>query len=248
MQCIKTFLPLARAHPVAVLVVFVQRRSTQWANPPSHGCDQQVAAVLWTGGAFAEECVVAATAAIRLPKGIDVAAAAGLPVAFGTAHLALMERAKLQAGQVLLVLGAAGGVGVAAVQVFSILKYSHQLIDLPVESGLSTCWCWAPPAAGVAAVQAHFRGVAVLVQTHVTPSLQSKYRTMLLGAVGSIGATTGQVQSLLLHLLSQQPWLCKPIFCLAYASALIHDEAQGRQTLSGSRHETHRIEVLVDGA
>jgi NADPH:quinone reductase len=46
-----------------------------------------------------------------------VAAAAGLPVAFGTAHLALMERAKLQAGQVLLVLGAGGGVGVAAVQV-----------------------------------------------------------------------------------------------------------------------------------
>lgn len=38
-------------------------------------------------------------------------------MAFGTAHLALTERAKLQAGQVLLVLGAAGGVGVAAVQV-----------------------------------------------------------------------------------------------------------------------------------
>lgn len=50
-------------------------------------------------------------------EGIDVAAAAGLPVAFGTAHLALAERAKLQGGQVLLVLGAGGGVGVAAVQV-----------------------------------------------------------------------------------------------------------------------------------
>ncbi len=50
-------------------------------------------------------------------EGVDIAAAAGLPVAFGTAHLALTERAKLQAGQILLVLGAAGGVGVAAVQV-----------------------------------------------------------------------------------------------------------------------------------
>ncbi len=48
---------------------------------------------------------------------MDVAKAAGLPVAFGTAHLALLERAKLQAGQRLLVLGAGGGVGVAAVQV-----------------------------------------------------------------------------------------------------------------------------------
>ncbi len=50
-------------------------------------------------------------------EGVDVAAAAGLPVAFGTAHTALIERARLQAGQVLLVLGAGGGVGVAAVQV-----------------------------------------------------------------------------------------------------------------------------------
>ena len=38
-------------------------------------------------------------------------------MAFGTAHLALLERAKLQAGQTLLVLGAGGGVGMAAVQV-----------------------------------------------------------------------------------------------------------------------------------
>lgn len=49
--------------------------------------------------------------------GVDLAAAAGLPVAFGTAHTALIERARLQAGQVLLVVGAGGGVGVAAVQV-----------------------------------------------------------------------------------------------------------------------------------
>ncbi len=44
---------------------------------------------------------------------------AGLPVAFGTAHLALRERANVQAGQTVLVLGAGGGVGVAAVQVIS---------------------------------------------------------------------------------------------------------------------------------
>lgn len=81
----------------------------------------EVAAVLWKGGAFAEECTVAASAAIRLPRGVDLAAAAGLPVAFGTAHTALIERARLQAGQVLLVLGAGGGVGVAAVQIGKML-------------------------------------------------------------------------------------------------------------------------------
>ena len=45
------------------------------------------------------------------------AAAAGLPVAFGTSHVALQDRANLQPGQTVLVLGAAGGVGIAAVQV-----------------------------------------------------------------------------------------------------------------------------------
>ncbi len=42
---------------------------------------------------------------------------AGLPVAFGTAHLALVQRARIRAGQWVLVLGAAGGVGLAATQV-----------------------------------------------------------------------------------------------------------------------------------
>ena len=51
-----------------------------------------------------------------------MAKAAGLPVGFGTAHLALLERARLQAGQGLLVLGAGGGVGVAAVQVWHLLQ------------------------------------------------------------------------------------------------------------------------------
>ena len=42
---------------------------------------------------------------------------AGLPVAFGTSHVALLHRAKLHKGQTALILGAAGGVGTAAVQV-----------------------------------------------------------------------------------------------------------------------------------
>lgn len=43
--------------------------------------------------------------------------AAALPVAYGTSHVALVHRAQLSTGQVLLVLGAAGGVGLAAVQI-----------------------------------------------------------------------------------------------------------------------------------
>ncbi|KAG0452324.1 hypothetical protein HPP92_024988 [Vanilla planifolia] len=52
-----------------------------------------------------------------VPNGCDLVAAAALPVAFGTSHMALVHRAQLKAGQVLLVLGAAGGVGLSAVQI-----------------------------------------------------------------------------------------------------------------------------------
>ena len=85
----------------------------------------QVCAVS-SGGAFAEELVVKETAVFKLPQLSDLAAAAGLPVAFGTAHLALRERAQLKAGQTVLVLGAAGGVGTAAVQVLLFLTAAFQ--------------------------------------------------------------------------------------------------------------------------
>lgn len=68
------------------------------------------------GGAFAEHVDVQAGGTIKLPASVDLEAAAGLPVAFGTAYLALVDRAKVHAGQTVLVLGAAGGVGLAAVQ------------------------------------------------------------------------------------------------------------------------------------
>jgi len=48
---------------------------------------------------------------------MDYAAGAAFPIAYGTSHLALTHRTKLQAGQVLLVLGASGGVGLTAVEV-----------------------------------------------------------------------------------------------------------------------------------
>lgn len=59
----------------------------------------------------------ATNAPSRVAAGVDVAAAAGIPIVYGTADLALRHRARLAAGQTLLVLGASGGVGTAAVQV-----------------------------------------------------------------------------------------------------------------------------------
>lgn len=68
-------------------------------------------------GTFAEEHVIEESKLFLVPDGCDLVAAAGLPVAFGTSHLALVHRARLRPSQVLLVLGAAGGVGLAAVQI-----------------------------------------------------------------------------------------------------------------------------------
>lgn len=77
--------------------------------------DRVMAAV--TGGAFAEQAVAERTDVVRLPDSLDFVTAAGFPVAYGTSHLGLKGKAGLRAGEVLVVHGAAGGVGLTAVEV-----------------------------------------------------------------------------------------------------------------------------------
>lgn len=67
-------------------------------------------------GAFAEQVAVKASAAFPLDADIDKGAAAALPMIYGTAYHGLLDRAQLQPGETLLVLGAGGGVGLAAVE------------------------------------------------------------------------------------------------------------------------------------
>ena len=68
------------------------------------------------GGAFAEKCAVHETIAIPLPGGLNFEQGAGYAVTYGTSYHALKQRGKLQPGETLLVLGAAGGVGITAVE------------------------------------------------------------------------------------------------------------------------------------
>jgi len=67
-------------------------------------------------GAFAEQVVLPAAALSRIPPGVGFAAAAAFGVAYTTAWGALVSAAELRAAETLLVLGAAGGVGLAAVE------------------------------------------------------------------------------------------------------------------------------------
>jgi NADPH2:quinone reductase len=67
-------------------------------------------------GAFAERLVVGEADLFPMPDGLDYATAAGFAVTYGTAHGALRWHADLQPGETLMVHGAAGGVGLAAVE------------------------------------------------------------------------------------------------------------------------------------
>ena len=68
-------------------------------------------------GAFAEQAIAAESAFMPLPDAIDFASAAAITLAYGTSHHAVVDRGALLKGETMLVLGAAGGVGLAAVEI-----------------------------------------------------------------------------------------------------------------------------------
>lgn len=72
-------------------------------------------------GGFAESIVLRAERVLPLPQHLDLTPAAAIPSAYGTALYALKQRARLAAGEWVLVLGAAGGVGLAALQIAAAL-------------------------------------------------------------------------------------------------------------------------------
>jgi NADPH:quinone reductase len=74
-----------------------------------------------TYGAFAEEAVVDAARLVPIPDGMDFVTAAAFLLTYGTAHHALRNRADVKPGETLLVLGAAGGVGIAAIEIGKVL-------------------------------------------------------------------------------------------------------------------------------
>ena len=73
--------------------------------------------VFTTYGAFAEEVKTEATRLVPIPAGMDYTQAAAFLLTYGTSDHALRDRGKLAAGETLLVLGAAGGVGLAAIEI-----------------------------------------------------------------------------------------------------------------------------------
>ncbi len=71
------------------------------------------------GGAFASKCVADVSMCAPLPDALDFDQGAGFMVTYGTSYHALKQSADLQPGETVLVLGAAGGVGITAVEIAS---------------------------------------------------------------------------------------------------------------------------------
>ena len=72
-------------------------------------------------GGFAEKVIVKAGKTVRLPEGVDFDTAAAFTLTYGTSWHALVDRAGLKAGETVLVLGAAGGVGLAAIEIAKVV-------------------------------------------------------------------------------------------------------------------------------
>ncbi|WP_291423181.1 NADPH:quinone oxidoreductase family protein [Deinococcus sp.] len=88
--------------------------------------------VAFTGtGAFASHLRAPAAVVMPLPEGLPFEVAAGLPLAYGTSMHAVLDRGQLRAGETMFVLGAAGGVGLAAVMI-------GKAIGAKVIAGVST--------------------------------------------------------------------------------------------------------------
>ena len=105
----KPTLPFSPGGEVAGTVKAVGPGVSGWAVG-----DRVIGVCGW--GGFADEVVVDVRKLVRLPEGIAMDAASALVITYGTTHYALQVRGKLQPGETLLVLGAAGGTGLSAIE------------------------------------------------------------------------------------------------------------------------------------
>ena len=97
-------------------------------------------AVMATGqtGAFAEECAVPVERVMRRPEAIPPDVAAASLITYGTTYHALKDRARLQPGETVLVLGAAGGVGTAAIELAKVMG-ARVIAAASSEAKLAVC-------------------------------------------------------------------------------------------------------------
>ncbi len=101
-----------------------------------HIGDRVIASTGW--GGFAEEVLTDTTRLIPMPDGVDFPTASAFVMTYGTSYHALKDRANLKPGEKLLVLGAAGGVGLAAIEIGKAMG-AHVIAAASTDEKLAIC-------------------------------------------------------------------------------------------------------------
>jgi len=101
-----------------------------------HIGDRVIASTGW--GGFAEEVLTDTTRLVPMPDGVDFPTASAFVMTYGTSYHALKDRANLKPGEKLLVLGAAGGVGLAAIEIGKAMG-AHVIAAASTDAKLAIC-------------------------------------------------------------------------------------------------------------
>ncbi len=158
-------------------------------------------------GALAELLCVAASSLSALPAGMPMPVAAGFPIAYATAHLALTHKAALQPGETLFVTGAAGGVGLTAVEIGKRLG-ARVIASARGEAKLAAALAAGPDhlidsdAPGLKDTLRELGGVDVVFDVVGGPAFDDAMRaTRPDGRLLAIGFASGQVPQVAANLL-----------------------------------------------
>jgi NADPH2:quinone reductase len=98
--------------------------------------DRVIAATTW--GGYAQQALAQADRVIPMPDEMDFPTAAAFLLTYGTSHHALKDRGELKPGETVLVLGAAGGVGLAAVEIARTMG-AHVIAAASSDAKLAVC-------------------------------------------------------------------------------------------------------------
>jgi len=224
------------------------------AGVSGYSIGTRVMAVTGFGG-WAEQVVVPVTRVFLLPETMDFTSAAAFPIVYGTSFHALKDRARLIAGETLLVLAAAGGVGLTAVELGKIMG-ARVIACASSEEKLSLCRAYGADAV-VDYTAANWReqvkelagaqGVDVVFDPVGGPYSEPALRSLGFGGRHLvIGFAAGAIPNLPLNLVLLKVTAIIGVFWGAYASARPQDNVENMSTLL-NWYRVGRLRLHVSG-
>lgn len=227
----KPELPFSPAGEVAGVVAALGQGVT------GYRVGDRVLAYLGWGGAR-EKVVVPAAALVPLPDGVGDVVAAGLSVTYGTAIHALKDRARLRAGETVAVLGAAGGAGLAAVEIAKLMG-ARVIAVASSDDKLAVCrrhgadqvlnYAASDLKAGLRALTGE-AGVDVVYDCVGGPASEAALRALAWqGRLLVVGFASGEIPKIALNLLLLKGADAVGVF---WGESLKHDPAGHRRNMA----------------